>query len=293
MGVGADAAPAPCSCGQVTEYAIVFSHGCEEKKYKGAFSYEIQKHESFGARCSRFVCCRRGGNGAGCARPGEADIVDRGIADQANVWGTGSFYEDWKKDKGYCAITDLDGNGRLELLFLHRVCNPVPHANANGSNEEKGRALVATVPITMRVRGFETGKDGKTLEELRFNYPDKIAPPDRVGDLGFCVYRQVLSLKNGTVEVQTIGTDYGNYGLFNDVPTAEAIFDYAEDRYGKKMTEFEMSEYVKTYAAGAVPADFKINWIFPADWEKARKDPGGLRNMFAESWKGFKFEVKK
>ena len=183
------------------------------------------------------------------------------IADQANVWGTGSFYEDWKKDKGYCAVTDLDGNGRLELLFLHRVCNPVPHANANGSNEEKGRALVATVPITMRVCGFEVGKDGKTLEELRFNYPDKIAPPDlfsmregfyndgdkirfyntatlnRVGDLGFCLYRQVLSLKNGTVEVQTIGTDYGNYGLFNDVPTAEAIFDYAEDRYGKKMTE--------------------------------------------------------
>ena len=204
------------------------------------------------------------------------------IADQANVWGTGSFYEDWKKDKGYCAITDLDGNGRLELLFLHRVCNPVPHANANGSNEEKGRALVATVPITMRVYN-----DG---DKIRFY---NTATLNRVGDLGFCVYRQVLSLKNGTVEVQTIGTDYGNYGLFNDVPTAEAIFDYAEDRYGKKMTEFEMSEYVKTYAAGAVPADFKINWIFPADWEKARKDPGGLRNMFAESWKGFKFEVKK
>ena len=169
----------------------------------------------------------------------------------------------------------------------------------------------------MRVRGFEVGKDGKTLEELRFNYPDKIAPPDlfsmregfynagdkirfynvptlnRVGDLGFCLYRQVLSLKNGTVEVQTIGTEYGNYGLFNDVPTAEAIFDYAEDRYGKKMTEPEMSDYVKMYAAGAVPADFKIKWIFPNLWEKALKDPGGLRNMFAESWKGFKFKVKK
>ena len=59
------------------------------------------------------------------------------------------------------------------------------------------------------------------------------------------------------------------------------------------MTEFEMSDYVKTYAAGAVPADFKISWIFPGHWEKALKDPGGLRNMFAESWKGFKFEVKK
>ena len=256
----------------------------------------------------------------GAAGKTEAVSPDRQIellAKQTAVWGADQFYRDWQKDRGYCAVTDLDGNGRLELFFVRGVRNPVPHANENGSNEEKGRALVATVPITMRVRGFETGKDGKTLEELRFNYPDKIAPPDlfsmregfynagdkirfynvptlnRVGDLGFCLYRQVLSLKNGTVEVQTIGTEYGNYGLFNDVPTAEAIFDYAEDRYGKKMTEPEMSDYVKMYAAGAVPADFKINWIFPNLWEKSLKDPGGLRNAFAESWKGFKFEVKK
>ena len=256
----------------------------------------------------------------GAAGKTEAVSPDRQIellAKQTAVWGADQFYRDWQKDRGYCAVTDLDGNGRLELFFVRGVRNPVPHANENGSNEEKGRALVATVPITMRVRGFEVGKDGKTLEELRFNYPDKIAPPDlfsmregfynagdkirfynvptlnRVGDLGFCLYRQVLSLKNGTVEVQTIGTEYGNYGLFNDVATAEAIFDYAEDRYGKKMTEPEMSDYVKMYAAGAVPADFKIKWIFPNLWEKALKDPGGLRNAFAESWKGFKFEVKK
>ena len=256
----------------------------------------------------------------GAAGKTEAVSPDRQIellAKQTAVWGADQFYRDWQKDRGYCAVTDLDGNGRLELFFVRGVRNPVPHAKENGSNEEKGRALVATVPITMRVRGFEVGKDGKTLEELRFNYPDKIAPPDlfsmregfynagdkirfynvptlnRVGDLGFCLYRQVLSLKNGTVEVQTIGTEYGNYGLFNDVPTAEAIFDYAEDRYGKKMTEPEMSDYVKMYAAGAVPADFKIKWIFPNLWEKALKDPGGLRNAFAESWKGFKFEVKK
>ena len=256
----------------------------------------------------------------GAAGKTEAVSPDRQIellAKQTAVWGADQFYRDWQKDRGYCAVIDLDGNGRLELFFVRGVRNPVPHANENGSNEEKGRALVATVPITMRVRGFEVGKDGKTLEELRFNYPDKIAPPDlfsmregfynagdkirfynvptlnRVGDLGFCLYRQVLSLKNGTVEVQTIGTEYGNYGLFNDVPTAEAVFDYAEDRYGKKMTEPEMSDYVKMYAAGAVPADFKIKWIFPNLWEKALKDPGGLRNAFAESWKGFKFEVKK
>ena len=239
------------------------------------------------------------------------------IAKQTAVWGADQFYRDWQKDGGYCAVTDLDGNGRLELFFVRGVRNPVPGANENGSNEEKGRALVATVPITMRIRGFEVSADGKKLEELKFNYPDKIVPPNlnsmreafyndgdkirfyntatlnRVGDLGYCLYRQVLSLKNGTVEVQTIGTEYGNYGLFNEAPTAEAIFDHAEDRYGKQMNESAMNDYVKMYAAGAIPADFKMKWIYPHDWQKAQKTPGGIRDAFAESWKGFKFEVKK
>ena len=256
----------------------------------------------------------------GVAGKTEAASTDKQIellAKQTAVWGADQFYRDWQKDEGYCAVTDLDGNGRLELFFVRGVRNPVPGANEKGTNEEKGRALVATVPITMRVRGFEVSADGKKLEELKFNYPDKIVPPNlhsmregfynaddkirfynvatlnRVGDLGFCLYRQVLSLKNGTVEVQTIGTEYGNYGLFNEAPTAEAIFDHAEDRYGKQMSEAAMNDYVKTYAAGAIPADFKMKWIYPHDWQKAQKTPGGVRDTFAESWKGFKFEVKK
>ena len=239
------------------------------------------------------------------------------LAKQTAVWGADQFYRDWQKDKGYCTVTDLDGNGRLELFFVRGVSNPVPGANEKGTNEEKGRALVATVPITMRVRGFEVSADGKKLDELKFNYPDKIVPPNlhsmregfynaddkirfynvatlnRVGDLGFCLYRQVLSLKNGTVEVQTIGTEYGNYGLFMEAATAEAIFDHAEDRYGRQMNEAAMNDYVKMYSAGSLPVDFKVQWVYPYDWEKAQKTPGGSRDAFAESWKGFKFEVKK
>ena len=239
------------------------------------------------------------------------------LAKQTAMWGADQFYRDWQKDKGFCAVTDLDGNGRLELFFVRGVRNPVPGANEKGTNEEKGRALVATVPITMRVRGFEVSADGKKLEELKFNYPDKIVPPNlhsmregfynaddkirfynvatlnRVGDLGFCLYRQVLSLKNGTVEVQTIGTEYGNYGLFMEAATAEAIFDHAEDRYGRQMNEAAMNDYVKMYSAGSLPVDFKVQWVYPYDWEKAQKTPGGSRDAFAESWKGFKFEVKK
>ena len=239
------------------------------------------------------------------------------LAEQAAVWGADAFYRDWQQDNGWCAVTDLDGNKRLELFFVRAVRNPVPHMNDKGSNEEKGRALVATVPITMRVRGFEVSADGKRLEELKFNYPDKIIPPNltelrdgfynaddkirfyhaatlnRVRDLGFCLYRQVISLKNGTVEVQTIGTEYGNYGLFNDVPTAEAIFDYAEDRYGKKMQEKELSDYVKAYSAGASPADFNMRWIYSEKWKKAMNTPGGVRNAFAENWKEFRWQLKK
>ena len=247
---------------------------------------------------------------------GEEKQIDL-LANQAAVWGADSFFRDWQKDHGVCVVTDLDGNGRLELFFVRGVRNPVPGANANGSNEEKGRALVATVPITMRVRGFEVSADGKTLEELKFNYPDKIVPPNmfplheafynaddkirfynvatlnRLGDLGYCVYRQVLSLKNGTVEVQTIGAEYGNYGLFNDAPTAEALFDHAEDRYGRQMNEAAMNDYVKMYSAGSSPVDFKAAWIIPTEWEKAQKTPGGIRNAFAESWKGFSWNLRK
>lgn len=238
------------------------------------------------------------------------------LAGQAKVWGADSFYSDWQKDKGCCAVTDLDGNGRLELFFLRYVRNPVPGANDKGSNEEQGRALVATVPITMRVCGFEVSADGKKLEELKFNYPDKIIPPNlnqsqegfyktddkarfynvatlnRVGDLGFCLYRQVVSLKNGTVTVQTLATEHGNYGLFNEYPTAEAIFDYGEDRYGKQLNEPEYNEYVKTLKAGTVPTDVKIGWIYSYNWEKAQTAPGGVRKVFEESWSKFRFAKK-
>ena len=264
------------------------------------------------ASVALFVC-----NTAGKTEAASPDKQVEWLAKQTAVWGADQFYRDWQKDKGYCAVTDLDGNGRLEVFFVRSVRNPIPEADENGTNEQKGMALVATVPITMRVRGFEVSADGKRLEELKFNYPDKIAPPDmsslreafynnsekirfynaatlnRVGMLGFCLYRQVVSLKNGTVEVQTIGTEYGNYGLFREAPTAEAIFDHGEDRYGRHMDEGAMNDYVKAYSAGASPVDFKMKWIYPGDWVKAQQTSGGVRDAFAESWKGFKFAVKK
>ena len=82
--------------------------------------------------------------------------------------------------------------------------------------------------------------------------------------------------------------------MFTEYATAEAIFDYAEDRYGKRMdNESAVNEYVKTYMAGTAPADVKIQWMHDWDWKKVPNTPEGTRSIFTESWKGFKFEVKK
>ena len=43
------------------------------------------------------------------------------LAEQAAVWGADAFYRDWLQDDGWCAITDLDGNKRLELFFVRAV----------------------------------------------------------------------------------------------------------------------------------------------------------------------------
>lgn len=239
------------------------------------------------------------------------------LAGKRNVWNTGSFYTEWKQDKGMCAVTDLDGNGRLELVFLRYVRKPLPYANPNGSNEERGRSLVVSVPVTVQVRAFEVSADGKNLEELKFNYQDKAVPPDlaqlwqgfyyaddkirsyrvstlnRAGELGYSLYEQVVSLQNGTVEVQTLGTKHGNYGLFSEAPTAEAIPDYAESRSGEKIQETELDDYANTYMAGTEPAYARAGWIFAEDWQKIRENPNDLYDAFAASWEEFRFELKK
>ena len=170
------------------------------------------------------------------------------IAEQHAVWGSGELFTESVRDGDLVAVTDLDGNGRLELFFLKFVRNPVPHANDKGTNEEKGRALVATVPVTMRPRGYEVSADGKQMEELSFRYSNAIIPPNltelgeafynatdktriyklttlnRVGELGFRLYRQSMSLQKGTVTVQTLGTEVGGYGLFSVIFFLSVVF---------------------------------------------------------------------
>ncbi|MBO5604637.1 MAG: hypothetical protein J5915_04570 [Acidaminococcaceae bacterium] len=238
------------------------------------------------------------------------------IAEQRAVWGSGEKLAESVRDDDLVAVTDLDGNGRLELFFLKFVRNPVPHANDKGTNEEKGRALVASVPVTMRPRGYEVSADGKGLEELSFRYSDAIIPPNliqlgeafyngsdktriyklatlnRVGELGFRLYWQSLSLQGGTVTVQALGTEVGGYGLFAEMPTAEAVTDHCEDRFGKPVAEGAFNNYIASKFAGMKPAMVKANWISAKQLADAATSQDKLRAALEESWKEFRFELK-
>ena len=238
------------------------------------------------------------------------------IAEQHAVWGSGEMFAESVRDGDLVAVTDLDGNGRLELFFLKFVKNPVPHANDKGTNEEKGRALVATVPVTMRPRGYEVSADGKQMEELSFRYSNAIIPPNltelgeafynatdktriyklttlnRVGELGFRLYRQSMSLQNGTVTVQTLGTEVGGYGLFSEMPTAEAIIDHCEDRFGKPVAEGAFDGYIASKFTGMKPATVKTSWIPAKQLADAAPSQDKLRAALEESWKVFSFEMK-
>jgi len=256
-------------------------------------------------------------NAAGTAEAAAPEKQLSLIAEQAVAWN--ADFADSLRDGDSFAITDLDGNGRLELLILKSVRNPIPEANANGSNRQKGMALVASMPITLRPRGYEVSADGKRLEEIIFHYEDKIIPPNltninsgnayyyaddktrsysistlnRIEKLGFRMYKQVLSMKDGTMTVQTIGMEQGQYGLFDDIATAEAIIELHEDQYGKRIENQQaFNEYVEAYHAGCDPAQVRVSWISAEELRPALKSTDTLRSLLSESWKEFRFGLK-
>ena len=170
--------------------------------------------------------------------------------------------------------------------------------------------------MTMRPRGYEVSADGKQMEELSFRYSNAIIPPNltelgeafynatdktriyklttlnRVGELGFRLYRQSMSLQKGMVTVQTLGTEVGGYGLFSEMPTAEAIIDHCEDRFGKPVAEGAFDGYIASKFTGMKPATVKTSWIPAKQLADAAPSQDKLRAVLEESWKVFSFEMK-
>ncbi len=89
--------------------------------------------------------------------------------------------------------------------------------------------------------------------------------------------------------MQTLATEYGNYGIYPEQGTPEAVFDHAVDRQGNPLSRLSLPSAIEAHYKGHCDTNFPvaIGWRPLAPLREERQQPGGPRNMLLESWRGF------
>ena len=226
------------------------------------------------------------------------------------------------RENGDFAVTDLDGNGRLELLFLQEMRNGVPEtAEPRNENEQTAWEHIASVPVTRKLYAYEVSNNGKRLDPIAVVFTDDEIEPNlrypesarrdtqrgvtyyhaatltRVGDAGYRVSLQSVSLQKGVLQIQTIASEFGNYGIYSEQATPEAVFDHAETRQGMELDRSAFSEFSAKFAAGYGPDNGErfnvaVRWHPVQALREAKIRPNGMRQLFLDSWAGFSLTQK-
>lgn len=226
------------------------------------------------------------------------------------------------RENGDFAVTDLDGNGRLELLFLQEMRDGVPEtAEPRNENEQTAWEHIASVPVMRKLYAYEISTNGKRLDpiavvftddeiEPNLRYPESarrdtqrgvtyyhVATLTRVGDAGYRVSLQSVSLQKGVLQIQTIASEFGNYGIYSEQATPEAVFDHAETRQGMELDRSAFSEFSAKFAAGYGPDNGErfnvaVRWHPVQALREAKIRPNGMRQLFLDSWTGFSLTQK-
>ena len=218
------------------------------------------------------------------------------------------------------AVTDLDGNGRLELLFLQEMKNDVPETikGQDNANVQSAWQHIAAIPVYRKLYAYEVSENGKRLDPVaivftddeidpNLKYPDfayrdtkrnityySVSTLTRVGDAGYRVSIQGVSLQNGGLQIQTLASEFGNYGIYQEQGTPEAVFDHAVDRYGKELSRSAFSSVASDYAAGCEERfRVSIGWRPVQALREAKMQPNGMRTLMLDSWQGFSLEPLK
>ena len=223
------------------------------------------------------------------------------------------------RENGDFAVTDLDGNGRLELLFLQEARNGVPEAAEQGSeNARSAWRHIASVPVARKLYAYEISANGKRLDPVAIVFTDDEIEPNlaypngayrdtnrniiyydvstltRVGDAGYRVSLQTVSLQNGALQIQTLASEFGNYGIYEEQGTPEAVFDHAVDRYGGPLDRASLRTVASDYAAGCEERfNARIGWRPVQALREAKIQPNGMRQLLLDSWTGFSLTQKK
>lgn len=223
------------------------------------------------------------------------------------------------REDGEFAVTDLDGNGRLELLFLQEIKQGMPEGlEPENANVRSAWENIAAIPTSRKLYAYEVSENGKRLDPVAVVFTDDEIDPDlkfpkgayrdtqrnityydvatltRVGDAGYRVSVQAVSLQPGGLQIQTIASEFGNYGIYQEQGTPEAVFDYAVDRYGNSLSRESMMSVASDYAAGCEERfNVHIGWRSVQTLREAKMRLGGMKKLMLESWQGFSLQPKK
>ena len=205
------------------------------------------------------------------------------------------------------AVTDLDGNGRLELIFRHAAMLPV----AEGITPYPLRHI----PTMVEMAVYEIGTDGRLarLPETENNYgapdltelyalhqinPDNTRPynirtrtitADEHGHYHYTVAYQQVAIARGIVTCKLLAEENGYYNVY-DIDRVEAVPSYANIYDGDpahlnmRHDDFVKSAFYQDFSRIYIPA----NVIYWMTGDELNRDP---REALAASWQGFVYGV--
>ena len=206
----------------------------------------------------------------------------------------------------YFAVTDLDGNGRLELLFRHAAMTSVEE----GITPYPFR----TIPTAFAMAVYEIGTDGRLarLPETENGYgaPDltglalnvidsdntrwynmstSTITKDEHNHYSYTVAYQRFAIANGVVRCELCAEENGYYNVYDidrveAVPSSAYIYDGDPAHLGMRHEDFVQSPFYQYFTHIYTPPS-AVYWMGA---DELNRDP---REALAASWAGFVYGV--
>ncbi|WP_106627628.1 hypothetical protein [Selenomonas massiliensis] len=206
----------------------------------------------------------------------------------------------------YFAVTDLDGNGRLELLFRHAAMPSVEE----GITPYPFR----TIPTAFAMAVYEIGTDGRLarLPETENGYgaPDltglalnmidsdntrwynmstSTITKDEHNHYSYTVAYQRFAIANGVVRCELCAEENGYYNVYDidrveAVPSSAYIYDGDPAHLGMRHEDFVQSPFYQYFTHIYTPC-CAVYWMGA---NELSRDP---REALAASWAGFVYGV--
>ena len=206
----------------------------------------------------------------------------------------------------YFAVTDLDGNGRLELLFRHAAMTSVEE----GITPYPFR----TIPTAFAMAVYEIGTDGRLarLPETENGYgaPDltglalnvidsdntrwynintSTITRDEHNHYSYTVAYQRFAIANGVVRCELCAEENGYYNVYDidrveAVPSSAYIYDGDPAHLGMRHEDFVQSPFYRYFTHIYTPSS-AVYWMGA---DELSRNP---REALAASWAGFFYGV--